>query len=102
MTTSLQASTTLEQRYETLLRIVRELESVVVGFSGGADSTLLLRIAADQLGERALAVTAVSASYPERDRKEALELAAEIGVGHLLVDSHEFDEPGYVANAPSR
>jgi uncharacterized protein len=102
MTTSLQASTTLEQRYETLIRIVRELGSLVVGFSGGADSALLLKVAVDQLGDRALAVTAVSASYPERDRKEAIELAAGIGAAHLLVDSHEFEDPGYVANAPNR
>jgi len=81
---------------------VRELGSLVVGFSGGADSALLLKVAVDQLGDRALAVTAVSASYPERDRKEAIDLAAGIGAEHLLVDSHEFEDPGYVANAPNR
>lgn len=92
----------LEERYQHLVSIVRSLESVVVGFSGGADSTLLVKVAADQLGDRALAVTAVSPSYPERDRREAIDLAARIGVKHLLVDSHEFEEPGYVANAPNR
>jgi len=96
------ASTTIDQRYEDLLRIVEGLESVVVGFSAGADSTLLLKVAADRLGGRAIAVTAVSASYPKRELLEARRLAADIGVLHLLVDSHEFDKPGYVANAPDR
>lgn len=93
---------TTGQRYEDLLRIVRGMESVVVGFSGGADSTLLLKVAADQLGGKALAVTAVSPSYPGRDLEEARRLAVEIGAEHLLLDSKEFDQPGYVANAPNR
>lgn len=92
----------LDERYQRLIRLIRDLGSVVVGFSGGADSTLLVKLAADQLGDRALALTAVSPSYPERDRKEAIDLAARIGVRHLLIESHEFDEPGYVANAPNR
>ncbi len=95
-------ATTLDQRYEDLVRIIRGLGSVAVGFSGGADSALLLKVAGDQLRGRVLAVTAVSPSYPERDRKEAIDLAAEIGAPHILVDSHEFDEPEYVANSPSR
>ena len=92
----------IDQRYEDLVRVIDGLESVVVGFSGGADSTLLLKVAFDQLKDRVLAVTAVSPSYPERELKEAEALAREIGVEHLLVDSHEFDQPGYVANAPNR
>ena len=96
------AAQTLDLRYEDLVRIVGDLGSVVVGFSGGADSALLLKVAADQLKDRALAVTAVSPSYPARDRQEAISLAAEIGARHLLVDSHEFEEPGYIANSPNR
>lgn len=92
----------LEERYQHLVAIVRELGSTVVGFSGGADSALLVKVAADHLGDRALAVTAISPSYPMRDLREATALAREIGVKHLLVDSHEFDEPGYVANTPDR
>jgi len=93
---------TLDERYEHLIAIVRALDSVVIGFSGGTDSALLLKVAADQLGDRALAITAVSPSYPQREKREAVELAAEIGAKHLLVDSHEFEQPGYVANAPNR
>ncbi len=93
---------TLDKRHDDLLRIVDDLGSVVVGFSAGADSTLLLKVAADRLKDRVIAVTAVSASYPERERREALRLAEEIGVRHLLVDSHEFENPGYIANAVNR
>lgn len=96
------SSPAIDRRYDDLRRIVRELDSVVVGFSGGADSTLLLKVAADELPGRVLAVTAVSASYPRRELAEAVELAARFGVPHLLVDSHEFDDQGYVANAPNR
>lgn len=93
---------TLDERYEHLVSLVRSLESVVIGFSGGTDSALLLKVATDQLGGRALAITAVSPSFPQRDKREAVELASEIGATHLLVDSHEFEQPGYVANAPNR
>jgi len=99
---STQGPENLDQRYLLLQRIVRELDSVVVGFTGGADSALLLKVASDQLSERALAVTAISPSYPKRDLREAVDLAAEIGARHLLVDSHEFDQPEYIANAPNR
>ena len=92
----------VDERYDQLIAIIRNLGSVVIGYSGGADSALLLKVANDQLGERALAVTAVSPSYPQRDRREAVEIAADIGARHLLVDSHEFEQPGYVANAPNR
>ncbi len=96
------AGATLQRRHDRLVSIIDELESVVVGFSGGADSTLLLKVAAARLGPKALAVTAVSPSYPERDRREAVALASEIGVEHVLVASREFEQPGYVANSPAR
>jgi len=95
-------SATLEGRQQHLESILREMKSVAIGFSGGADSTLLLRVAVQVLGDDALALTAVSPSFPDRDRLAAIELARGMGARHLLVDSHEFDEPGYVANAPSR
>ena len=93
---------TLDERYEKLVAIIRSLDSVVIGFSGGADSALLLKVATDHLGERALAITAVSPSFPQRDKREAIELAASWGAKHLLIDSHEFEQPGYVANTPNR
>ncbi|MGH9869295.1 MAG: ATP-dependent sacrificial sulfur transferase LarE [Candidatus Polarisedimenticolia bacterium] len=96
------AGATLEDRQSHLEQILRDIGSCVIGFSGGADSSLLVKVAASVLGDRALAVTAVSASLAERDRAVACALAADIGVRHLLVDSHEFDDPRYTANAPTR
>jgi pyridinium-3,5-biscarboxylic acid mononucleotide sulfurtransferase len=93
---------TLEERRRHLESILRELGSVAVGFSGGADSSLLLKVAADVLGAGAVALTAVSPSLPERERLAAIDLARRIGARHILIDSREFDDPDYVANAPSR
>ena len=101
-TSSITGRDALDDRYDSLLENIRGLGSVAIGFSGGADSALLLKAAFDALGDRAIAVTAVSPSYPERDRDEAIRIAAHIGARHLLVDSSEFEDPNYVANAPSR
>ncbi len=88
--------------YARLGRIIAESGPMVVGYSGGADSTLLLKVAADVLGGRVLAVTAVSPSLAARELAEARVLADEIGVAHRLVESHEMDEEGYAGNSPRR
>jgi uncharacterized protein len=75
---------------------------MIVGFSGGADSALLLKAAVDALGSKVLAVTAVSPSLPAREMEEAKALAAEIGARHRLVEAHEMDEEGYRENSPRR
>jgi len=92
----------LRNKADAARRILRELDTVVVAFSGGVDSTLLLRLAQESLGDRCVAVTAVSPSLSTRERKDAATLARRIGARHLEIDSHELDRPDYAANGPSR
>jgi pyridinium-3,5-biscarboxylic acid mononucleotide sulfurtransferase len=92
----------LHDKAESARRILRELEGAAVAFSGGVDSTLLLFLARQALGDRCVAVTAVSPSLSERERRDAAALASRIGVRHLEMASHELARPGYAANGPLR
>lgn len=91
-----------EAKYRELQRTLSELGSVIVAYSGGADSALVLKVAHQALGERALGVIAVSASYPESERRQAVALAAEIGVPVEEINTDEMDDPNYVANRGDR
>jgi uncharacterized protein len=90
------------EQLAALRRAVGELGSVVLGLSGGVDSTLLAKVCADELGERALAVIAVSPSLPTRERAAARDLAAEIGIAWREVATGEVDDPRYAANTGNR
>ncbi len=93
----------LDQGWNRLLEILKELESVVVGFSAGVDSTFLVYAAIQALGdEKVLAVTATSATYPERQLAEAVEYAQKLGARHLTIDSEELDIPGFKDNPTNR
>lgn len=90
------------EKLSQLQNILRTLNSVVVAYSGGVDSTLLLKLAHDLLGDQAVAVTAVSASLPGRERAEAEAIARQIGARHVLIETQEVADPRYQANTPER
>ncbi len=89
-------------KLQELRRIIGAMESAIVAFSAGVDSTFVCAIAADVLGDRAVAVTGVSPSIPSAEVDEAKALAGQIGIRHILLDTSEMDRPGYVENSPQR
>jgi uncharacterized protein len=92
----------MESKLRALHDILGQMESAIVAFSAGVDSTFVAAAAADVLGERALAVTGVSPSIPAAEIAEAKELAAQIGIRHVQLGTSEMDSPGYVENSPQR
>lgn len=90
------------EKQERLLESLRALDSLLVAFSGGADSAYLAWAAHAALGNRALAVTALSASFSAHDREQAEAFARATGIRHELIETREFDNPLYVANNPDR
>jgi len=92
----------LQAKLGRLKTILRETGGCAIAFSGGVDSSLLLAVAHDVLGDRCFAVIAVSSTYPEREYRRALEFVKSRNIPHAVIVSEELDIPGYSANPANR
>ena len=94
--------TMLLQKLAQLTTLFVEMETALIAYSGGIDSTLVAKIAHDALGDRAIAVTAESPSLLPEDLEDARIQAAEMGISHKIVQTHEMDNPNYSSNPVNR
>ncbi len=92
----------LPAKLARMREIFAPMRSVIVAFSGGVDSTFVLKVAYDTIGDRVLALTTTSPTMPDEDRESALAMAQVIGARHLIVESNELEIPGYSANPLNR
>ncbi|MEH2280698.1 MAG: ATP-dependent sacrificial sulfur transferase LarE [Nostoc sp.] len=92
----------LTEKFEQLKALFQEMEQALIAYSGGVDSTLVAKIAYDALGDRALAVTAVSPSLLPEELEDAKIQAATIGIPHKIVQTHEMANPNYTSNPVNR
>lgn len=92
----------LQEKYANLKDYIKNLGSLAIAYSGGVDSTFLLKVAYDVLGENAIAVTATSSTYPKREFEEAKRWIKDIGAKHIIIESEELDINGFSENPTNR
>ncbi len=92
----------MQPKQQKLIDALREMDHVIVAYSGGADSAYLAWAAKQALGDDAIAVTADSASIPESHKRDAEAFAKQFGIRHEYVTTNEFDNPDYAKNGPDR
>jgi uncharacterized protein len=92
----------MENKLEQLKNYLHELGSVAIAFSSGVDSTFLLKVAHDVLGDKAIAVTARSCSFPKRELNEAIDFCKRENIKHFICNSEELDIEGFSQNPPNR
>lgn len=92
----------LQSKQDQLFAIFRQMERVLIAYSGGTDSAYLAWAARHALGENAIAITADSPSIPESHKRDAVRFAEEQGIRHEMIPTNEFENPAYVENNPDR
>ncbi|MEA4924564.1 MAG: ATP-dependent sacrificial sulfur transferase LarE [Syntrophomonadaceae bacterium] len=92
----------LNRKLNDLQNLIRSMDSLAVAFSGGVDSTFLLKVAHEVLGDKVVAVTARSSTYPAREFQAALDFVNNAGIKHLVITTDELDIEGFADNPPNR
>ncbi|NOR48380.1 MAG: TIGR00268 family protein, partial [Methanosarcinaceae archaeon] len=92
----------MQEKRNQIKEAIAKKSSAIIAFSGGVDSATLAALAYEALGERALAVTAESVTFSERELKSAVTTAREIGIPHKIVHFDELEEPGFAENTRDR
>ena len=92
----------MDAKLERMRAVFAPMRNLIVAFSGGVDSTFVLKVAHETLGDSVLALTTTSPTMPDEDRESALAMARLIGARHLIVESNELEIPGYAANPINR
>ncbi|ADQ07240.1 PP-loop domain protein [Caldicellulosiruptor hydrothermalis 108] len=93
---------TLQEKYEKLKNYIKSLGSLAIAYSGGVDSTFLVKVAYDVLGDRVIAVTATSSTYPKRELNDAITFIKQIGAKHIVIESEELEIEGFNKNPVDR
>ncbi|TET65976.1 MAG: ATP-dependent sacrificial sulfur transferase LarE [Candidatus Aminicenantes bacterium] len=96
------SSSNIQAKYKKLKGILEEMGSVLVAFSGGVDSSFLLKTANEVLGDEVFAVIASSETYPEKEKEEAIKIAQYLNVRYKIIRTRELENPDFVNNSPQR